>query len=66
MSLSLVHIIFVAAAVLLSLAVGVALLSGAGQPAGWWGPPLGAGWLLCGVALVFYGRRVFRKLQTLK
>jgi len=66
MSLSLVHIVFVVAAIVLSVGVGLALVLGSGQGAGRFGGLLGVGWFVCAVALAFYGRRVLHKLQALK
>jgi len=66
MSLSLVHIVFVVAAIALSVGVGAALVLGSGQEAVRFGGLLGVGWFVCAAALAFYGRRVARKLQALK
>lgn len=66
MSLSLIHVVFVAAAILLSAVAGALLVSGYGGSAGAISVGLGSAWFLCGLALVFYGRRVIAKLRRLE
>jgi hypothetical protein len=65
MSLRVVHIVFVASAILLSLGLGVGLILMFRQQGGGSLILLGIAWLACGVGLAYYGKTVLRKLRTL-
>ena len=66
MSLKTVHIVFVVAATLLSFGVSALSLWTFSATGGAGTLGLGAGWLVAGVGLVLYGRRVLRKLRNLR
>jgi hypothetical protein len=63
MSLKAFHLVFVALSILLCLGLGI------GSLVRWWSQGgtgnlmYGVGWLAASVGLVFYGRRVLRKLK---
>ena len=65
MSLKLVHIVFVVAATLLSFGVSAWSFIGFRQQGELVGLIFGVGWLLAGIGLVVYGRRIVRKLRSL-